>query len=136
MLSFIWWIVGFYWVTAGGQSLTRDSPQLYWLVGIWNNIYLLNCSLYVVFCLAIFCNHYSCLCYAGSVSHFFLSTSWLYSSVLLLHVLLESLFAVVCRAYLPFCMWWQIRWISFSLILVFWSRGYFEITQVLYLFIS
>ncbi|RZB53611.1 E3 ubiquitin-protein ligase At1g63170-like [Glycine soja] len=31
MLSFIWWIVGFYWVTAGGQSLTRDSPQLYWL---------------------------------------------------------------------------------------------------------
>ncbi|KAK7256694.1 hypothetical protein RIF29_30151 [Crotalaria pallida] len=30
-LSFIWWIVGFYWVTAGGQSLTRDSPQLYWL---------------------------------------------------------------------------------------------------------
>lgn len=33
MLSFIWWILGFYWVTAGGQSLTRDSPQLYWLVG-------------------------------------------------------------------------------------------------------
>lgn len=31
MLSFIWWILGFYWVTAGGQSLTRDSPQLYWL---------------------------------------------------------------------------------------------------------
>ncbi|TKY65534.1 E3 ubiquitin-protein ligase [Spatholobus suberectus] len=31
MLSFIWWIVGFYWVTAGGQSLTRDSPLLYWL---------------------------------------------------------------------------------------------------------
>lgn len=60
MLSFIWWIVGFYWVTAGGQSLTRDSPQLYWLVGIWNNIYLLNCSLYVVFCLATFCNHHSC----------------------------------------------------------------------------
>ncbi|KAK7340182.1 hypothetical protein VNO77_20878 [Canavalia gladiata] len=31
MLSFIWWVVGFYWVTVGGQSLTRDSPQLYWL---------------------------------------------------------------------------------------------------------
>ncbi|XP_061359274.1 E3 ubiquitin-protein ligase At1g63170-like [Gastrolobium bilobum] len=31
MLSFMWWMVGFYWVTAGGQSLTRDSPQLYWL---------------------------------------------------------------------------------------------------------
>lgn len=32
MFSFIWWIVGFYWVTAGGQTLTRDSPQLYWCV--------------------------------------------------------------------------------------------------------
>ncbi|XP_027352683.1 E3 ubiquitin-protein ligase At1g63170-like [Abrus precatorius] len=31
MLSFIWWIIGFYWVTAGGQNLIRDSPQLYWL---------------------------------------------------------------------------------------------------------
>ncbi|KAI4328741.1 hypothetical protein L6164_021074 [Bauhinia variegata] len=31
MLSFIWWILGFYWVTSGGQSLTSDSPQLYWL---------------------------------------------------------------------------------------------------------
>ncbi|XP_058739878.1 E3 ubiquitin-protein ligase At1g63170-like [Vicia villosa] len=31
VLSFVWWILGFYWVTAGGQSLTRDSPQLYWL---------------------------------------------------------------------------------------------------------
>ncbi|KAI5428852.1 hypothetical protein KIW84_033735 [Lathyrus oleraceus] len=31
VLSFLWWILGFYWVTAGGQSLTRDSPQLYWL---------------------------------------------------------------------------------------------------------
>ncbi|KAF2282562.1 hypothetical protein GH714_043191 [Hevea brasiliensis] len=31
MFSFIWWIVGFYWVTAGGQNVTHDSPQLYWL---------------------------------------------------------------------------------------------------------
>jgi hypothetical protein len=31
MFSFIWWIVGFYWVTAGGQTLTRSAPQLYWL---------------------------------------------------------------------------------------------------------
>jgi len=34
MLSFIWWTVGVYWVTLGGQSLTTDAPQLYWLVGI------------------------------------------------------------------------------------------------------
>ncbi|MBA0657102.1 hypothetical protein Goklo_009410 [Gossypium klotzschianum] len=34
MLSFIWWIVGFYWVSIGGQALARTSPQLYWLVGV------------------------------------------------------------------------------------------------------
>lgn len=30
MFSFIWWVVGFYWVTTGGESLTHDAPQLYW----------------------------------------------------------------------------------------------------------
>ena len=30
MFSFIWWIIGFYWVSAGGQDLARGSPQLYW----------------------------------------------------------------------------------------------------------
>lgn len=30
MFSFIWWIIGFYWVSAGGQDLAQDSPQLYW----------------------------------------------------------------------------------------------------------
>ena len=30
MFSFIWWIVGFYWVSAGGQALSHDAPQLYW----------------------------------------------------------------------------------------------------------
>lgn len=32
MFSFIWWIVGFYWISAGGQTLTRDAPHLYWFV--------------------------------------------------------------------------------------------------------
>lgn len=32
MFSFIWWIIGFYWVSAGGQSLAQASPQLYWFV--------------------------------------------------------------------------------------------------------
>ncbi|GER26479.1 RING/U-box superfamily protein [Striga asiatica] len=31
MLSFIWWVTGFYWESAGGQNLTTESPQLYWL---------------------------------------------------------------------------------------------------------
>lgn len=30
MFSFIWWIIGFYWVSAGGPDLTAESPQLYW----------------------------------------------------------------------------------------------------------
>lgn len=30
MFSFIWWVIGFYWVSAGGQTLSSDSPQLYW----------------------------------------------------------------------------------------------------------
>ncbi|KAK1376979.1 RING-type domain-containing protein [Heracleum sosnowskyi] len=31
VLSFIWWIIGFYWIYIGGQNLTRDFPQLFWL---------------------------------------------------------------------------------------------------------
>ena len=30
MFSFIWWIIGFYWVSSGGPDLTAESPQLYW----------------------------------------------------------------------------------------------------------
>ncbi|KAJ7952360.1 E3 ubiquitin-protein ligase family [Quillaja saponaria] len=31
MFSFIWWIIGFYWVSSGGQALAQESLQLYWL---------------------------------------------------------------------------------------------------------
>ncbi|KAH9604449.1 hypothetical protein KSS87_020220 [Heliosperma pusillum] len=31
MFSFIWWIIGFYWVSSGGQLLIDDAPKLYWL---------------------------------------------------------------------------------------------------------
>jgi hypothetical protein len=34
MFSFIWWIVGFYWITAGGQVLIEESPKLYWYCGL------------------------------------------------------------------------------------------------------
>ncbi|XP_062155902.1 E3 ubiquitin-protein ligase At4g11680 [Alnus glutinosa] len=51
MFSFIWWIVGFYWVTAGGQTLTRDSPQLYWLC----ITFLAFDVVFVVICLAVAC---------------------------------------------------------------------------------
>ncbi|KAL3743473.1 hypothetical protein ACJRO7_018724 [Eucalyptus globulus] len=51
MFSFIWWIIGFYWVTAGGQDLIRDSPQLYWLC----ISFLAFDVVFVVICIAIAC---------------------------------------------------------------------------------
>ncbi|CAM8907972.1 unnamed protein product [Rhodiola kirilowii] len=51
MFSFIWWIVGFYWVSAGGQSLSTGSPQLYWLC----IIFLAFDVFFVVFCVALAC---------------------------------------------------------------------------------
>ncbi|KAF8412305.1 hypothetical protein HHK36_000266 [Tetracentron sinense] len=51
MFSFVWWIVGFYWMSADGQDLMRDSPQLYWLC----ITFLAFDVFFVVFCLAIAC---------------------------------------------------------------------------------
>ncbi|PKA60834.1 E3 ubiquitin-protein ligase [Apostasia shenzhenica] len=51
MFSFIWWIIGFYWVSAGGQVLTRDAPQLYWLC----IVFLAFDVFFVVFCVALAC---------------------------------------------------------------------------------
>ncbi|KAK9927306.1 hypothetical protein M0R45_024496 [Rubus argutus] len=51
MFSFIWWIIGFYWVSAGGQSLARASPQLYWLCIIFLGFDVF----FVVFCVALAC---------------------------------------------------------------------------------
>ncbi|MFS7917845.1 hypothetical protein Hanom_Chr03g00193951 [Helianthus anomalus] len=28
MFSFIWWIVGLFWVSSGGQHLTQNAPRL------------------------------------------------------------------------------------------------------------
>ncbi|XP_059634127.1 E3 ubiquitin-protein ligase At1g63170-like [Cornus florida] len=51
MFSFIWWIIGFYWISAGGESLTRDSPQLYWLC----ITFLAFDVFFVVICVAAAC---------------------------------------------------------------------------------
>ncbi|CAL5382891.1 unnamed protein product [Camellia sinensis] len=51
MFSFIWWIIGFYWVSAGGEALTRDSPQLYWLC----ITFLAFDVFFVVICVAVAC---------------------------------------------------------------------------------
>ncbi|GLT40473.1 hypothetical protein SLA2020_146100 [Shorea laevis] len=51
MFSFIWWIIGFYWVSAGGQNLAHGSPRLYWLCIIFLGFDVF----FVVFCVALAC---------------------------------------------------------------------------------
>ncbi|KAK6920184.1 Zinc finger, RING-type [Dillenia turbinata] len=51
MFSFIWWIIGFYWVSSGGPALARDSPQLYWLC----ITFLAFDVVFVVMCVAVAC---------------------------------------------------------------------------------
>ncbi|XP_056849380.1 E3 ubiquitin-protein ligase At1g63170 isoform X3 [Raphanus sativus] len=51
MLSFIWWIIGFYWVSSGGQELAQGSPQLYWLCIVFLGFDVF----FVVFCIALAC---------------------------------------------------------------------------------
>ncbi|KAD3069155.1 hypothetical protein E3N88_37035 [Mikania micrantha] len=51
MFSFIWWIVGFYWVSSGGHDLTKSAPQLYWLC----ITFLAFDVFFVVICVAVAC---------------------------------------------------------------------------------
>ncbi|KAF1873984.1 hypothetical protein Lal_00041424 [Lupinus albus] len=51
MFSFIWWVVGFYWVSAGGQDMAQDSPLLYWLCIVFLGFDVF----FVVFCVALAC---------------------------------------------------------------------------------
>ncbi|XP_042483935.1 E3 ubiquitin protein ligase RIE1-like [Macadamia integrifolia] len=51
MASFLWWIVGFYWVVSGGNSLLQDAPRLYWLAVI----FLAFDVFFAIFCVALAC---------------------------------------------------------------------------------
>ncbi|XP_023540887.1 E3 ubiquitin-protein ligase At1g12760-like [Cucurbita pepo subsp. pepo] len=51
MFSFIWWIIGFYWVSAGGRSLAHASPLLFWLCIIFLGFDVF----FVVLCVALAC---------------------------------------------------------------------------------
>ncbi|CAN4095253.1 unnamed protein product [Withania somnifera] len=51
MLSFFWWITGFYWVCTGGQRMVEESPQLYWLC----IVFLAFDVFFVVFLLVMAC---------------------------------------------------------------------------------
>ncbi|CAM6056357.1 unnamed protein product [Sphagnum tenellum] len=51
MFSFVWWIIGFYWITARGQALPTEAPHLYWLCVV----FLAFDVFFVVFCVALAC---------------------------------------------------------------------------------
>ncbi|XP_039011452.1 E3 ubiquitin-protein ligase At1g12760-like isoform X2 [Hibiscus syriacus] len=51
MFSFIWWIIGFYGVSVGGETMVRSSPQLYWLCVVFLGFDVF----FIVFCVALAC---------------------------------------------------------------------------------
>nr|XP_034904407.1 E3 ubiquitin-protein ligase At1g63170-like isoform X5 [Populus alba] len=52
MVSVVWWVIGFYWITAAGrQDLEENSPQLYWLCVT----FLAFDALFVIICAAAAC---------------------------------------------------------------------------------
>uniref|UniRef100_A0A1J3IKL4 RING-type E3 ubiquitin transferase n=1 Tax=Noccaea caerulescens TaxID=107243 RepID=A0A1J3IKL4_NOCCA len=51
VISFIWWIIGFYWVVQGGDKLLGDAPNLYWL----SVIFLAIDVFFAIFCIVLAC---------------------------------------------------------------------------------
>uniref|UniRef100_A0ACD5YQL9 Uncharacterized protein n=1 Tax=Avena sativa TaxID=4498 RepID=A0ACD5YQL9_AVESA len=51
MVSFLWWIIGFYWVVSGGDMLEQGAPRLYWLTVV----FLAFDVFFAVFCVAMAC---------------------------------------------------------------------------------
>lgn len=57
--SSFWWVIGFYWIVTGGQSLLQDSPRLYWLAVVFlalDVFFMIFCigMAFIIF-LALFC---------------------------------------------------------------------------------
>ncbi|XP_047330444.1 E3 ubiquitin protein ligase RIE1-like [Impatiens glandulifera] len=51
LVSFVWWVVGFYWVVAGGQILLQNSPCLYRLAVV----FLAFDVFFAIFCIILAC---------------------------------------------------------------------------------
>ncbi|XAR72192.1 hypothetical protein NMG60_11018749 [Bertholletia excelsa] len=49
--SFLWWIVGFYWVVSGGDILLHNAPRLYWLAVV----FLAFDVFFAIFCVVLAC---------------------------------------------------------------------------------
>eukprot|EP00258_Populus_trichocarpa_P007632 XP_002312464.2 E3 ubiquitin protein ligase RIE1 [Populus trichocarpa] len=51
MVSFLWWMVGFYWVVSGGDVLLQNAPRLYWLAVV----FLAFDVFFAIFCVVLAC---------------------------------------------------------------------------------
>ncbi|CAA7058237.1 unnamed protein product [Microthlaspi erraticum] len=51
IISFIWWIVGFYWLVSGGDVLLENASNLYWL----SFVFLAFDVFFAVFCVVLAC---------------------------------------------------------------------------------
>ncbi|KAF3331559.1 E3 ubiquitin protein ligase RIE1 isoform X2 [Carex littledalei] len=51
MVSFFWWIIGFYWVVSGGDQLMESAPRLYWVTVIFLSFDVF----FAIFCVALAC---------------------------------------------------------------------------------
>ncbi|WCJ28693.1 Zinc finger C3HC4 type (RING finger) family protein [Euphorbia peplus] len=51
LVASIWWVIGFYWIVVGGQTLLRDSPRLYWLTVV----FLAFDVFFILFCIGMAC---------------------------------------------------------------------------------
>ncbi|KAI3699019.1 hypothetical protein L2E82_42994 [Cichorium intybus] len=51
MVSFVWWLVGFYWMVSGGEILLRNAPRLYWLTVV----FLAFDVFFAIFCVVLAC---------------------------------------------------------------------------------
>ncbi|XP_074566711.1 E3 ubiquitin protein ligase RIE1-like [Curcuma longa] len=49
ILSFLWWIIGFFWIVSGGKDLVQNAPRLYWLTVI----FLAFDVFFAIFCVAL-----------------------------------------------------------------------------------
>ncbi|KAJ4909788.1 hypothetical protein Rs2_04409 [Raphanus sativus] len=51
IVSFVWWIVGFYWLVSGGDILVQNATHLYWLAFV----FLAFDVFFAVFCVVLAC---------------------------------------------------------------------------------
>ncbi|XP_076909670.1 E3 ubiquitin protein ligase RIE1-like [Bidens hawaiensis] len=51
MVSFVWWLIGFYWMVAGGEVLLNRAPRLYWVTVV----FLAFDVFFAIFCIVLAC---------------------------------------------------------------------------------